>query len=109
VFSCLPGSTLGTHVSARQPQQAGMKACRPEFFTIYEGVVIVRIHGGRGLEEHPRPDCPDDACTPISPTVQTPYGAPLCEIHESHDCLKPVLGELIWGASAGVPASLLRE
>jgi hypothetical protein len=52
---------------------------------------------------------PDDACTPISPTVQTPYGVHLCEIHESHGCSKPVLGKLIWGASAAVPASPLRE
>ena len=66
---------------------------------------------GVGVKESPTLASPDDACTPFS-QVQTPYGVALFKIHESHGCSKPskpVPGELIWGASAGVPASLLRE
>ena len=66
---------------------------------------------GVGVKDSPTLASPDDACTPFS-QVQTPYGVALCEIHESHGCSKPskpLPGELIWGASAGVPASLLRE
>lgn len=87
----------------------------PAYFTGCRSPVVEWRRLGRGIwgvgvgvKDSPTLASPDDACTPFS-QVQTPYGVALFKIHESHGCSKPLPGELIWGASAGVPASLLRE
>ncbi len=85
------------------PVPAYSPVCRSpvvELRRLVRGIWGVRVKDGPPLAS------PDDACTPFS-QVQTPYGVALCEIHESHGCSKPLPGELIWGASAGVPAWLL--
>jgi len=65
------------------------------------------------VKDSPPLASPDDTCTPFS-QVQTPYGAALCEIHESQGCSKPLPGELMrglgdasTGLSEGVPGGFL--